>query len=150
MESELLSARAKWMRAASSTGAARDRLLKTAASRARTAVELGERRGLLSGQVLGNAMLGEVLLSQGDVGSALPYAQRAAELIDDRTATGLSIEEVFAPYVRALQALGDDDEASTVIARARAVLQERAQRLPADEQQRFWAVSTRQTFAAAP
>jgi tetratricopeptide (TPR) repeat protein len=150
MESELLSARAKWMRAASSTGAARDRLLKTAASRARTAVELGERRGLLSGQVLGNAMLGEVLLSQGDVGSALPYAQRAAELIDDRTATGLSIEEVFAPYVRALQALGDDDEASTVIARARAVLQERAQRLPADEQQRFWAVSTRQTFATPP
>ncbi len=148
MESELLSARAKWMRAAASTGAARDRLLKTAAARARAAVELGEHRGLLSGQVLGNAMLGEVLLSQGDVGSALPYAQRAAELIDDRTATGLSIEEVFAPYVRALQALGDDDEANAVIARARSVLQERAQRLPSAEQQRFWSVSTRQTFAA--
>ncbi len=149
MESELLSARAKWMRAASSSGAARDRLLKTAAARARAAVELGERRGLLSGQVLGNAMLGEVLLSQGDVGSALPYAQRAAELIDDRTATGLSIEEVFAPYVRALQALGDDDEANTVIARARSALQDRAQRLPSAEQQRFWSVSTRQSFVVA-
>ena len=146
MEGELLSARAKWLRAQTASGGARDRLLKTALGRARAAVDLGERRGLLSGQVLGNALLGDVLLSSGDVGSALPYAQRAAELIDDRTATGLSVEEVFAPYVRALQALGDDDEANAVRARARGLLQERAQRLPSAEQERFWSVPARRAF----
>ena len=146
MEGELLSARAKWLRAQTATGGARDRLLKTALGRARAAVDLGERRGLLSGQVLGNALLGDVLLSSGDAGSALPYAQRAAELIDDRTATGLSVEEVFAPYMRALQALGDDDEANAVRARARGLLQERAQRLPTTQQEQFWAVPARRAF----
>ena len=148
MESELLSARAKWSRAQHAQGAARDRLLKSALARARAAVELGERRGLLSGQVLGNALLGDVLLSSGDVSSALPYAQRAAEMIDDRTATGLSVEDIFGPYVRALLALGDDDEASAVVARARSLLLERAQHLPEAWLKRFWAVPARQLFVA--
>ena len=143
MESELLSARAKLLRARQQTGAARDRLLKTALSRARAAVELGERRGFLSGQVLGNALLGDVLLESGDVGMALPCAQRAAELLDDRSATGLSVEEALMPYVRALRAIGDDDDANVVADRARTLLDERARRLPEALQARFWAVPGR-------
>ena len=157
MECELLSARAKWLRAQGAVGSARDRLLKSALSRARAAVDLGEKRGYLSGQVLGNALLGEVLLSSGDVSAALPHAQRAAELLDDRTATGLPVEEALSPYIQALRAMGDDDEASAVAGLALSLLTERASRLPEAVRARFWAVPTRQamlhdatTAAAAP
>ena len=157
VECELLSARAKWLRAQGAVGSARDRLLKSALSRARAAVDLGEKRGYLSGQVLGNALLGEVLLSSGDVSAALPHAQRAAELLDDRTATGLPVEEALSPYIQALRAMGDDDEASAVAGLALSLLTERASRLPEAVRARFWAVPTRQamlhdatTAAAAP
>jgi len=146
MECELLSARAKWLRAQGAVGSAKDRLLKSALSRARAAVELGEKRGYLSGQVLGNALLGEVLLSSGDVSAALPHAQRAAELLDDRTATGLPVEDALSPYIHALRAMGDDDEASAVVGRARALLEERACRLPVSVRERFWAVPARQAL----
>jgi tetratricopeptide (TPR) repeat protein len=144
METELLSARAKWLRAQNAHGGARDRLLKTALSRARIAVELGERRGFLSGQVLGNALLGELLLAGGDVAAALPHAQRAAELLDDRTATGLAVEDALLPYIKTLQAMGDDEEARSVTARATALLEERAARLPATLRTSFWALPGRQ------
>jgi tetratricopeptide (TPR) repeat protein len=144
METELLSARAKWLRAQQAHGGARERLLKSALQRARAAVELGERRGFLSGQVLGNALVGELLLAGGDVAAALPHAQRAAELLDDRSATGLAVEDALLPYIKTLRALGDDDEASGVESRARALLEERAARLPAAVRQVFWALPSRQ------
>ena len=150
MESELLSARAKWLRAQNAVGGARDRLLKSALARARTAVELGERRGFLSGQVLGNALLSEVLLSFGDVATALPHAQRAAELLDDRVATGLAVEEALGPYAAALRAMGDEDEAAAVVARARGLLEERAQRLPRPVRERFWSVPARRALLDGP
>jgi predicted ATPase len=144
METELLSARAKWQRAQHAQGGARDRLLKSALSRARAAVDLGERRGFLSGQVLGHALVGELLLAGGDVAAALPHAQRAAELLDDRSATGLAVEDVLLPYIKTLRALGDDDEARGVEARAKALLEERAARLPGAVRSLFWALPGRQ------
>jgi len=144
METELLSARAKWLRAQSASGSARDRLWKSALSRARAAVELGERRGFLSGQVLGNALLGELLLAGGDVAAALPHAQRAAELLDDRTATGLAVEDALLPYMKTLRAMGDEEEARSVGARASALLEERAARLPGAVRELFWALPGRQ------
>ncbi|MDP2342983.1 MAG: AAA family ATPase [Deltaproteobacteria bacterium] len=146
MEAELLSARAKWLRAQQSSGAAKERLLKTALARARAAVDIGEQRGFLSGQVLGNALLGDVLVSSGDVGRALPYAQRAAELLDDRTATGLPVEDALGAYARVLRAVGDDDEADAAILRARGLLNERARRLPPELQERFWSVPARRAL----
>ncbi len=146
MESELLSGRAKWLRAQSAVGGARDRLLKSALTRARAAVELGERRGFLSGQVLGNALLSEVLLSFGDAATALPHAQRAAELLDDRSATGLAVEEALGPYAAALRAMGDHDEAAAVVARARGLLEERASRLPRPVRERFWSMPARRAL----
>jgi predicted ATPase len=143
METELLSARAKWLRAQQAHGGARERLLKSALQRARAAVELGERRGFLSGQVLGNALVGELLLAGGDVAAALPHAQRAAELLDDRSATGLAVEDALLPYIKTLRALGDDEEASGVEARAKALLEERAARLPAAVRHVFWALPGR-------
>jgi tetratricopeptide (TPR) repeat protein len=143
MEADLLSARVKWLRALRATGAARERLLKTAHARATAAVATGERRGFLSGQVLGNALVGDVLVSSGDAGLALPYALRAIELLDDRTATGLPVEDVLAAVARVHRAVGDDDEADAALARARALLQERAQRLPEDQRARFWAIPAR-------
>jgi hypothetical protein len=146
METELLSARAKWLRAQSASGGARDRLWKSALSRARAAVELGERRGFLSGQVLGNALLGDLLLAGGDVAAALPHAQRAAELLDDRTATGLAVEDALLPYMKTLRAMGDEEEARSVGARATALLEERAARLPGVVRELFWALPGRQAL----
>jgi len=148
MEAELLSARAKWQRALRATGAARERLLKTAHARASAAVALGERRGFLSGQVLGNALLGDVLVSSGDAGLALPYALRAVELLDDR-ASGLPVEEVLAAVARVQRAVGDDDEADAALRRAHALLAARARHLPADERARFWSVPARRALLDA-
>lgn len=148
MEAELLSGRAKWLRAQTSHGSAKDRLLKTALARAQAAVAIGEQRGYLSGQVLGNALLGDVLVSTGDAGKALPYAQRAAELLDDRTATGLPVEDALSAYARVLRAVGDDDEADAAVRRARGLLELRAKRLPTEMQERFWAVPARRGLRA--
>ncbi len=148
MEAELLSARAKWLRAQQSSGAAKERLLKTALARAQAAVDIGEARGFLSGQVLGNALLGDVLVSSGDAGRALPYAQRAAELLDERTATGLPVEDALGSYARVLRAVGDDDEADAAVLRVRGLLNERALRLPIELQERFWSVPARRALRA--
>jgi len=138
-----LSGRAKWQRAQASVGGARDRLLKTALTRAQAAIAIGERRGFLSGQVLGNALMGDVLVSTGDPGKALPYAQRATELLDDRSATGLPVEDALSTYARVMRALGDDDEAESALRRARVLLELRARRLPEEMRERFWAVPAR-------
>lgn len=143
MEAELLSGRAKWLRAQTSVGGARDRLLKTAMTRAQAAIAIGERRGFLSGQVLGNALMGDVLVSTGDPGKALPYAQRATELLDDRSATGLPVEDALGTWARVMRALGDDDEAESALRRARVLLELRARRLPEEMRERFWAVPAR-------
>jgi tetratricopeptide (TPR) repeat protein len=148
MEADLLSARVKWLRAQRASGAARERLLKTAHARATAAVVTGERRGFLSGQVLGNALVGDVLVSSGDAGLALPYALRAVELLDDRAATGLPVEEALSAVARVHRAVGDDDEAEAALARARALLHERAERLPVEARARFWSIPARKELIA--
>ena len=77
---------------------------------------------------------------------ALPFSQRAAELLDDRSATALPVEEVLGTHVRALVVLGDIDEARLVAARARVLLEARARHLPPEAQERFWAAKARRAF----
>lgn len=144
MEAALFSAWAKWSRARSSTTPqAKDRLLKTALKRAREATRLGEGHGYASGQVLGMAVTGQVLNALGDPGGALLYAQRAAELFDERASTGLPVEKVLGAHASVLAALGDTDEARSVLERAVAELMRRASRLPEDLRGRFWSVPLR-------
>jgi hypothetical protein len=100
----------------------------------------------LSGQVLGNALVGDVLVSAGDAGLALPHALRAVELLDERAATGLPVEDVLAAVARVHRAVGDDDEATAALARARALLHERAQRLTEDARERFWSIPARRAL----
>ncbi len=150
MEAELLSGRAKWLRAQHAHGAPRDRLLKTALGRAQAAIEWGERKGFLSGQVLGNALLSDVFVASDDAGKALPYALRAVELLDDRAATALPVEDAFAAYARVLRAVGDDDEANSTVERARSVLTWRAAQLPPEWQERFWALPGRRELRVPP
>lgn len=140
MEAALVSGRAKWMRARDAKNrSARDRLLKTALGRAKDATELGETHGYASGQVLGMALSGDVLVELGDPGAALSYAQRAAELFDERATTGLSIEEIRGAHARVLLALGDEEEARAVLLRAVRDLASRAERIPQENRARFWA-----------
>src|SRR5690606_3337523 len=66
MEAALLSAHAKQHRALVASGAARDRLLRTALRRAQEASDLGSARGWLTGKALGAAVYAEVLAEMGD------------------------------------------------------------------------------------
>lgn len=140
------SARARLARAVETSGAARERALRVAVARAREAVRLGEQHGWLSGQVLGMATVGQAMLLDGDAGQALAWTQRAGELLDDRAATSLPVEDVFVAWVEALRALGDDEEAEVTRRRARALLEERATRLPAAARERFWSLPTRRAL----
>lgn|GEM_PF-2396188 len=145
MEAALLSGRAKWLRAhKASSSQARDRLLKTAGERAREAAALGERHGYASGQMMGMALLGEVLLETGDASSALPFSQRAAELVSDRASTSLPTEQVLLTHAQVLLALGDADEAQAVLDDTLQTLTSRADALPDAWQDRFWALPVRQ------
>ena len=146
MEVATWSARARLARAMEGTGAARERALRGALTRAREAVRLGEQHGYLSGQVLGMASVGQAMLLEGDAGQALTWTQRAAELLDDRIATAVPIEDVLGAYVAALLALGDDEEAEAARRRARTLLEERAARLPAAARERFWSLPARRTL----
>lgn len=146
MEVAAWSARARVARARTETGAARERALRGALSRAREAARLGEVHGYLSGQVLGMASIGEAMLLEGDAGQALAWTQRAAELLDERAATSLPVEEVLAAWADALAALGDHEEAEAVRRRARAGLQVRATRLPEAARDRFWSSPTRRAL----
>ncbi|MCC7072366.1 MAG: AAA family ATPase [Deltaproteobacteria bacterium] len=146
MEVAAWSARARLARARELSGAARDRLIRTARARAREAARLGEQHGYLSGQVLGMSTVGEALLLEGDGGQALAWTQRAAELLDDRAATSLPVEEVLLAWAEALTALGDDEEADGVRRRAGALLYERASRLPPAARELFWSPPARRAL----
>jgi predicted ATPase len=154
MEMELVGGRAKWERALQSTGAARDRLLKAARVRAEQAVELGQRHGYGSGLVLGQALLADVLLLEGDVEGAFVHAQQAADWCDERTATALPIEDILGAYARVQQARHHHHEAHQAAARAQANLQRRCEDVPAEWHDRFWSPSSRRRlregFAAPP
>ena len=150
MEVAAWTARARLARASSAAGAARERALRGALARAREAVRLGEEHGWLSGQVLGLATIGQVMLQEGDCGQALAFTQRAAELLDERTATTVPVEDVLGAFVSALRALGDDEEAETARRRARQLLEERAARLPAAARERFWSLPARRALQEPP
>lgn len=143
MEVTAWSARARLARAREASGAARDRLIRVATTRAREAARLGEQHGYLSGQVLGMTTVGEAMLLEGDGGQALAWTQRAAELLDERAATSLPVEEVLLAWAGALSALGDHDEADSVLRRACALLHERANRLPPAARELFWSLPAR-------
>ncbi|MBI1946433.1 MAG: AAA family ATPase [Deltaproteobacteria bacterium] len=148
MEVAAWSARARVARARELSGAARERAVRGALTRAREAARLGEQHGYLSGQVLGMATIGEATLLDGDAGQALTWSQRAAELLDERAATSLPVEEVLSAWADALAALGDDEEAEGVRRRARALLHERAARLPEAARALFWSTPARRALEA--
>jgi tetratricopeptide (TPR) repeat protein len=144
MEASLYSARAKRQRAARArTKAARERLLRTALERAKQATRIGERHGYATGQVLGMATTGEVLLAQGDPPGALLYAQRAAELAHERPSTALPVEIAHLAHARALESLGDVEEAQLALDRALEALDRRAAALDEEWRARFWSVGAR-------
>lgn len=143
MEAALLSARAKQRRALASSGAARDRLLRTALRRAQEATDLGTARGWLTGRALGAAVYAEVLAEMGDGSGALPYSLRALELVDGQGRTLLPSEEVLGAHARACEAAGDLDGARQTLERAISLVKARASRLPEELQGRYLALSSR-------
>ncbi len=151
MEAALVSAEAKWARAQSAaSNQARERLLATALERARAAAALGESHGYATGQVLGAALIGAVLLDMGDASGALPYSQRACELLDDRSSTALPAEQVWLGHARILEEIGDADDAAEARAQALAQLEARARGLPEASRERFWSPPARAALRAAP
>jgi len=149
MEAALFSAQAKLARASrAQTTAARERLLKTALERAKSAALLGEAHGYATGQVLGTAVIGGVLHALGDKSGGLLYAQRATELVDERRATGMPVEDVFLTHARILHSLGDLDDARTVVERAMQSLEQRSIRLPTALRRQFWEVGNRAVLRA--
>jgi tetratricopeptide (TPR) repeat protein len=149
MEAALFSAQAKLARASrAQTTSARERLLKTALERAKGAASLGETHGYATGQVLGTAVIGGVLHALGDKSGGLLYAQRATELVDDRRSTGMPVEDVFLTHARILHALGDLDDARTVVERAMHSLELRSSRLPTALRRQFWEVGNRAVLRA--
>lgn len=143
MEAALLSARAKQQRAGAAQGAARDRLLKTALRRAKEASALGDARGWLTGRALGAAVYAEVLAEMGDGSAAVPFSQRALELLEGQGRTGLPAEEVLGAHARVCEVAGDLDEARHTLERAIRLIKARAARLPDNLRDRYLAVPTR-------
>ena len=149
MEAALYSAQTKRARAKeASSKSARDRLLTTALERSQWATQTGERLGYATGQVLGLSLSGDILLERGDTEGALMLAQRASEMLDDRTHTSLPIEEVYLVHARVLEALGDQDEALNTLERAHASLQRRSRSLPDALRMRFWSAHKRPSLVA--
>jgi tetratricopeptide (TPR) repeat protein len=141
-----LAALVRIARATRSTGASRERTLKTALARAREAAAAAEEARLVWLEVLARAAAGEALLLDGDAGGALPWAQQAAERLDEPAATRAPPEEVLGVYARVLEAIGDLEEAAAVRARALSHLDERARRLPPAARERFWSVPARRAL----
>ncbi len=143
MEAALLSARAKQRRAEAASGAARDRLLKTALRRAKEASDLGEARAWLTGRALGAAVYAEVLAEMGDGDGALPFSRRALELAFGQSRTSVPAEEVLHAHARVCETAGDKIEARRTLERAVRLLEARAARLPDGLQAQYLAVPTR-------
>lgn len=142
-EGALLGARCRLARAGRMTGVPRDRVLRTALSRAKEAALLGEKHALVGVRAIGMATVADVVLAQGDPAEALPWVTAAAQLLDAPAVRALAMEDIAEVHARVLDAVGEPDEAVIVRARAHAVLEQRSRRLLPSAQASFWSVPAR-------
>ncbi len=113
----------KVMRARVATGGARDRLLKAAARRAHEAFAATASGPPWSTLAAGIA-LGEALLDGGDAGAGFAQAQRAHEILQEAQTPW--VDHINALHLRALVAVGDDEEYHEILRRAQHDIDRRA------------------------
>ena len=146
IEAAVLGARVRLARAASSTGASRERALRAASSRGQQAMAMAEKHAAIGPLVAAMATVGECRLLEGDAGAALTFVQQAVELLDglaEGTPMLAIAEDVLAPYARVLIANGDHEEAAAVRARAAGSLEQCARHLSPAARERFWSAPRR-------